>query len=104
MQLNFVKPGFLARFCLSAVLVVLVLPVAALAQEGDGAAPDYSKVFDKIEVMIPARDGVKLHTEIYAPKDQSGPLPIILERRRRWGVLRRAGRPGGRAAQRVRTA
>src|ERR1700689_3445801 len=80
MQLNFVKPGFLARFCLSAFLVVLVLPVAALAQEGDGGTPDYSKVFDKIEVMIPTRDGVKLHTEIYAPKNQSGSLPIILER------------------------
>src|SRR5437762_12731944 len=30
--------------------------------------------------MIPARDGVKLHTEIYSPKDASEPLPIIFER------------------------
>jgi len=80
MQLKFMKPGLLAQFCLSVVLLALVLPFAVLAQEGDGSAPDYSKIFDKIDVMIPTRDGVKLHTEVYVPKNQSGPLPIILER------------------------
>jgi len=30
--------------------------------------------------MIATRDGVKLHTEIYAPKNATGTLPIILER------------------------
>src|SRR5580704_10384248 len=80
MQLKFMKPGLLAQFCLSVVLLALVLPAGVLAQEGDGSAPDYSKVFDKIDVMIPTRDGVKLHTEIYVPKNQSVPLPIVLER------------------------
>src|ERR1700744_3420570 len=75
-----IKPTLLPRFLFAAVLIALALPVGVLAQENDGGAPDYSKVFDKIDVMIPARDGVKLHTEIYAPKNQSGPLPIILER------------------------
>ncbi len=41
---------------------------------------DYSKSFDKTDVMISARDGVKLHTEIYAPKGASEPLPIVFER------------------------
>jgi hypothetical protein len=41
---------------------------------------DYSTAFEKTEVMIPARDGVKLHTEIYAPKNMTEALPIILER------------------------
>ncbi len=42
--------------------------------------PDYSLLFDKTDVMIPARDGVKLHTQIYAPKHSTEPLPIIIER------------------------
>src|SRR3984957_10542897 len=81
MHSNPIQSGLLPlRFCLALVLFALVLPAGATAQENDGGAPDYSKVFDKIEVMIPTRDRVKLHTEIYAPKNQSGSLPIILER------------------------
>ncbi|MEI9853145.1 MAG: CocE/NonD family hydrolase [Sphingomonas sp.] len=30
--------------------------------------------------MVPMRDGVKLHTVILRPRDQKGPLPILLER------------------------
>ena len=30
--------------------------------------------------MIPMRDGVKLHTEIYTPKDAKEALPIFIER------------------------
>ena len=30
--------------------------------------------------MIAMRDGVRLNTDIYAPKDQQGPLPVIFER------------------------
>jgi uncharacterized protein len=41
---------------------------------------DLSSLFDKREVMIPVRDGVKLHTEIYTPKNATEPLPILLER------------------------
>jgi hypothetical protein len=41
---------------------------------------DYSTRFDKTEVMIPMRDGIRLHTEIYTPKDATQPLPIIFER------------------------
>jgi uncharacterized protein len=44
------------------------------------AQPNPAEAFDKTEVMIPARDGVKLHTIIYTPKNASGPLPIILTR------------------------
>lgn len=41
---------------------------------------DLAKMFGKREVMIPVRDGVKLHTEIYTPKDAREPLPILFER------------------------
>src|SRR5262249_32654533 len=42
--------------------------------------PDPPAGFDKIEQMIPMRDGVKLHTIIYAPKSHKEQLPILLNR------------------------
>ena len=43
---------------------------------------DLPKFFEpKIDVMIPMRDGVRLHTEIYVPRNAPpGPRPILLER------------------------
>ncbi|MGB7626243.1 MAG: CocE/NonD family hydrolase, partial [Candidatus Acidiferrum sp.] len=41
---------------------------------------DFAALFDKTEVMVPMRDGVKLHTEFYTPKNASQPLPILLTR------------------------
>src|SRR5258706_583418 len=63
-------------------MVAGVLGLASLgyAQEGEEKGKDWSLLFDKTEVMIAARDGVKLHTEIYAPKDAKEALPIVLER------------------------
>ncbi|HEY1342800.1 MAG TPA: CocE/NonD family hydrolase, partial [Bryobacteraceae bacterium] len=51
----------------------------SLAQETD-RQPEPAPLFDKSEVMIPARDGVKLHTVLFKPKDVKEPLPILLER------------------------
>ncbi len=66
--------GSAPRFLFAAILCVLaLLPVGVAAQENGTAQADYSKIFDKIDVMIPTRDGVKLHTEIYAPKNAAGP-------------------------------
>ena len=42
--------------------------------------PDFSALFNKTEVMIPMRDGVKLHTEVYTPKNSTAPLPILMNR------------------------
>jgi hypothetical protein len=64
-----------------AVCALALLPNSrALAQSQQTPAADYSLLFDKTDVMIATRDGVKLHTEIYAPKNATGTLPIILER------------------------
>ncbi|HKF52320.1 MAG TPA: CocE/NonD family hydrolase [Candidatus Acidoferrales bacterium] len=53
----------------------------AQAQEGAGAALiDVSALYTKQDVMIPMRDGVKLHTEIYTPKNAEGPLPFLITR------------------------
>src|SRR5207248_1622369 len=60
------------------LLLFLVLPwlAARLAAQ----QPDPAPGFDLTEVMIPARDGVKLHTTIFVPKGAQGPLPIIFTR------------------------
>jgi putative CocE/NonD family hydrolase len=41
---------------------------------------DLGLYFTKQEVLIPMRDGVRLHTEIYAPKESNRPLPILFTR------------------------
>ncbi|HEV2387486.1 MAG TPA: CocE/NonD family hydrolase [Candidatus Acidoferrales bacterium] len=48
-------------------------------------------LFTKQEAMIPMRDGVRLHTEIYVPKNASGPEPFLITRTP-YGV---SGGPGG---------
>src|SRR5215469_17989671 len=58
--------------------LVWITSVVAYGQ-GTGR-PDLASLFEKREVMLPMRDGVKLHTEIYTPKDASETLPIFLER------------------------
>jgi len=73
------------RSCFAVAILFASLSLAPLRaatpQEADIAKdPDYSAIFAKTDVMIPARDGVKLHAEIYAPQNATTPLPIILER------------------------
>jgi uncharacterized protein len=63
---------------MAACAVALLPNGPALAQSRQAA--DYSLLFDKTDVMIATRDGVKLHAEIYAPKNAMETLPIILER------------------------
>jgi putative CocE/NonD family hydrolase len=41
---------------------------------------DLGSLFDKNEAMFSMRDGVKLHTEIYTPKNASEPLPMLMNR------------------------
>ena len=52
------------------------LPAPAAAQEPF----DVQAHYDKHEVLIPMRDGVKLFTIIYTPKDTSEEYPILLTR------------------------
>jgi uncharacterized protein len=59
-------------------LVLLVM--AASAQEDRNTRPDLAKLFERKEAMIAMRDGVKLYTEIYTPREASGPLPLLMKR------------------------
>ena len=64
-------------------LLLLVAGALAFAPGFRGVQqrpPDYSNLFDKSEVMIPMRDGAKLHTEVYTPKAAGEPLPMLMDR------------------------
>ena len=62
------------------IATVALLSASIWLGRASAQAPDYSAIFNKTDVMIPTRDGVKLHTEIYVPKDAKEPLPFFLTR------------------------
>src|SRR5207244_9432838 len=65
----------------SFLAVVMFLSLSFVSLKGQTAQPqDPPAGFDKIEQMIPMRDGVKLHTIIYAPKSHRESLPILFNR------------------------
>ena len=53
-------------------LCILYCPAGVAQQAGDR--------YNRQEVMIPMRDGVKLNTVIFTPKEQGEPLPFLLSR------------------------
>src|SRR4029453_13443092 len=57
---------------------LLVAGLAAIA------APPPPGIFEEpyleSDVMIPMRDGIKLHTKIFRPRSEHSPLPILIER------------------------
>jgi putative CocE/NonD family hydrolase len=60
----------------AAVLVFLT----ASAAPGQQPAAEAARRFVKTDQMIPMRDGVRLNTAIYAPRDAKGTLPFLLLR------------------------
>ena len=70
---------------LSALLILQFFPnPAARAQQGQASAAsldDYVKAhYTKYEFRIPMRDGKRLFTAVYAPKDTSEPHPFLMNR------------------------
>jgi len=59
------------------LLAVLCLPFWAQAQPADDYVATH---YDKSVQYIEMRDGVKLYTVVYAPKDQSKAYPILMQR------------------------
>ncbi|HEY8558980.1 MAG TPA: CocE/NonD family hydrolase [Pyrinomonadaceae bacterium] len=47
---------------------------------GEQPAPDTRVPFTRTEAMIPMRDGTKLFTVIFAPENQTEPLPVLMNR------------------------
>ena len=62
------------------LLILALLYLSSLAYPQVTRPPSQLVDFEKIEVMIPMRDGVKLHTVIFVPKESSEPLPILMQR------------------------
>src|ERR1700675_4247127 len=56
--------------------VLVALPFHAAQQ----TPLNYASLFEKSEVMISMRDGIKLHTEIYSPRNATEALPILMTR------------------------
>lgn len=80
-QIDRPQNGGLTQWWATALLVTvlpLLLPTQAIAQ-GDRASY-IEQNYQKTEYKIPMRDGVQLHTTVYAPKDDSKPWPFILNR------------------------
>jgi putative CocE/NonD family hydrolase len=61
----------------AAALAVLLAPAVSTQAP---AAIDVRANYAKSEHMVPMRDGVKLFTIVYAPKDQSQPYPFMIHR------------------------
>ena len=63
------------------LLLVLLTPLWCCSQDRSRVDPDYVKNnFDKQETYIPMRDGKRLFTAIYTPKDHSQKWPVLMER------------------------
>ena len=69
------RPLFILCIC---IFIFLQSPVAQtpFGQDSSWIRNNYTKK----ELMVPMRDGVKLFTAIYIPKDNSEPHPILLNR------------------------
>jgi putative CocE/NonD family hydrolase len=60
------------------LLAVFIFPLIATAQNPDSAW--FVNNYTKQEVTIPMRDGIRLFTSVYIPKDQTKKHPILLTR------------------------
>ena len=67
------------RAIVIAGILVSVSLYSALAQQTP-AAQEIRANYVKSEHMVPMRDGVKLFTIVYAPKDAAAPYPFMLHR------------------------
>ena len=80
------KKRAVMRLTLRLVFVAVVLLAASPLSAQTAPAPTPSPTpapaqnFDKTEKMIAMRDGARLNTEIFAPKNATAPLPIIFLR------------------------
>lgn len=62
------------------IFSLLLLPACLLAQRSSNEGDFVKDHYDKQEVYIPMRDGIRLYTVIYTPKDKTHPHPFLMER------------------------
>ena len=63
-------------------LLIFVLALSANAQQANPNADYVRQTYQKYEYQIPMRDGTKLHTAVYVPRDASETVkyPILMQR------------------------
>ena len=69
-----------ALFCLSILLLLALENASAQVPPPDTNTAWLAEHYTKYEYRIPMRDGVRLFTRVYNPKDDSKPWPILLTR------------------------
>lgn len=72
----FIRPTRRRRFPLVIIALLCLSALQVYAQLASDNPSDY----DRREVMIPMRDGIRLNTIIFTPKNQQGNLPILFLR------------------------
>ncbi len=83
---NPIRQAFSASLLILTAVVLLATATNALAQRGVYGEEykkqvEYAKAnYTKFEYMVPMRDGVKLFTIVYVPKDAGRAYPILLQR------------------------
>ncbi len=75
-----VKDRLKFRMRMHVIAGLFLFAVGMQAQDQKPARPELPKLFEKKDVMIPMRDGVKLHTEIYTPRNTQEAVPMLMER------------------------
>ncbi len=77
-----VRRVFSLRAVAMAAAAILLAGATGRAQRGGNAsaAEPIKARYQKLEVRIPMRDGVKLFTSIYVPRDSSADHPILMDR------------------------
>lgn len=68
------------KLLLASFLLAGTLPLSAQVSTSKADSVYVREHYTKIERMIPMRDGVKLFTSIYVPKDASQKYPVLLDR------------------------
>ena len=68
--------GQTSRYAMALVILWLI-PVFQVCAQGAG---DKASNYKRSETMIPVRDGARLHTVVFSPKDQQEPLPFVMLR------------------------
>jgi putative CocE/NonD family hydrolase len=72
-----IHPANRSRLFPFVLVAILSLSLTIATAQPAGDRPSN---YDRREVMIPVRDGIHLHAVIFTPKDQQGPLPVLLLR------------------------
>ena len=69
-----------ARMAILLLMGSIVLPRLAAQSSPESSKFDVRGYYTKYEYRIPMRDGVRLFTSVYVPKDTSRPYPFLMDR------------------------